>query len=82
MALDLAGYLCTSLCLGSRRMLINCGWFREETQEQLKGLGMGMTGAQGGHMPKDGRLTLPGATEKRLRGNLSLSVSTCLGAVI
>ena len=63
-------------------MLTNCGWFREETQEQLKGLGMGMTGAQGGHMPKDGRLTLPGAPEKRLRGNLSLSVSTCLGAVI
>lgn len=29
-----------------------------------------------------GRQVLPGVTEKRLRGNLSLSVSTCLGAVI
>lgn len=41
-----------------------------------------MAGAGGRHTSKDGRHVLPGATEKRLGGNLSLPVTTCLGTVI
>lgn len=47
-----------------------------------KGLEMRMAGTGGGYMSKDGSHMLPGVMEKRLRGNLSLSVSTCLGTVI
>lgn len=47
-----------------------------------EGLRMGMAGVGGGHTSKDGRHMLLSVTEKRLRGNLSLSVSTCLATVM
>lgn len=58
------------------------GTIEERATGATGGLEMGVAGAGGGHTSKDGRHMLPGVMEKRLRGNLSLSLSTCLGAVL